>query len=39
MMKDKFFFEKNGYVIVKANNILLEELRKIIFSDIKKNKK
>ena len=32
-------FEKNGYVIVPGNKILLEKLRKVIFSVIQKNKK
>ena len=32
-------FEKNGYVIVKGKKIVLEKLRKTIFSIIKKNPK
>ena len=32
-------FEKNGYVIVPGNKKLLDDLRKIIFHNIKKNKK
>lgn len=32
-------FEKNGYVIIPGNKILIEKLRKVIFSIIKKNKK
>ncbi len=32
-------FEKNGYVIVKANNVLLGKIREIIFKIIVKNKK
>ena len=32
-------FEKNGYVIVPGNKILLNKIRKIIFNKIKNNKK
>tara|TARA_B100000886_G_C20413590_1_gene488222 strand:+ start:1071 stop:1877 length:807 start_codon:yes stop_codon:yes gene_type:complete len=32
-------FEKNGYVIVPGNKILLNKIRKIIFNNIKKNNK
>ena len=32
-------FEKNGYVIVPGNKVLLNKIRKIIFQKIKKNKK
>ena len=32
-------FEKNGYVIIPGNKVLLEKLRKVIFLIIKKNKK
>ena len=32
-------FEKNGYVIVPGNKELLNKIRKIIFNNIKKNKK
>lgn len=32
-------FEKNGYVIVPGNNELLTRIRKIIFNNIKNNKK
>ena len=32
-------FEKNGFVIVPGNKILLNKIRKIIFNNIKQNNK
>ena len=32
-------FEKNGYVIVPGNRELLNKIRKIIFNNIRNNKK
>ena len=32
-------FEKNGYVIIPGDKVLIEKLRNIVFSVIQKNKK
>ena len=39
MIDIKKSFEKNGYIIVPGNKILLDNIRKIIFSGIKNIKK